>query len=60
MGKEEGDGMTELQTVGELLCLRCGHKWLPRSVKRPEVCPHCKRYDWDVAPKEVKDEIKST
>lgn len=33
----------------ELTCLRCGHKWKPRSDERPTVCanPDCKSPYWD-------------
>ena len=30
-----------------LKCLRCGHKWYPRSKDKPKVCPHCKSPYWD-------------
>ena len=29
---------------------RCGHEWLPKSLKaaeRPRVCPKCKSPNWD-------------
>jgi uncharacterized OB-fold protein len=28
-----------------LLCLKCGHKWLPRK-GLPVMCPRCKSYNW--------------
>ncbi len=31
----------------ELKCLRCGHKWIPRSDKNPKSCPDCKNRKWD-------------
>lgn len=33
----------------ELKCLRCGHKWTPRTDKPPKVCPNpkCKSPYWD-------------
>jgi DNA-directed RNA polymerase subunit RPC12/RpoP len=35
-----------------LRCLRCGWgPWIPRSAKRPDVCPHCKSRVWDKPPK---------
>jgi len=30
-----------------LHCKRCGHKWYPRTPKKPEVCPKCKSPLWD-------------
>lgn len=35
--------------VTKLKCLYwdCNHEWVPRSDRRPRVCPKCKRYDWD-------------
>jgi len=30
------------------ICLRCGHKWLPKYYKKePKVCPNCKSPKWD-------------
>jgi predicted Zn-ribbon and HTH transcriptional regulator len=35
-----------------LRCLRCGWgPWIPRSAKRPDVCPKCKSRVWDKPPK---------
>jgi predicted Zn-ribbon and HTH transcriptional regulator len=31
----------------ERTCLRCGHNWLPRSDKKPVLCPSCKSKYWD-------------
>src|SRR5262249_22955067 len=28
-------------------CRRCDHRWWPSSPKRPNVCPKCKRRNWD-------------
>lgn len=28
-------------------CLRCPHKWQPRTPKKPRVCPKCKSPYWD-------------
>jgi len=32
-----------------LTCLRCGHTWIPRTPKKPKVCPNlkCKSPYWD-------------
>jgi len=29
-------------------CLRCRHKWIPKNVKKPKTCPHCRSPYWDV------------
>ena len=31
-------------------CKHCGHKWYPRSPKRPGMCPKCRATNWDKAP----------
>jgi DNA-directed RNA polymerase subunit RPC12/RpoP len=28
-------------------CLRCKHKWVPKTDKKPKVCPKCKSPYWD-------------
>ena len=35
--------------LDELKCLRCGHKWKPRSENKPTVCPNpkCKSPYWN-------------
>ncbi len=33
--------------VREKECLRCGHRWLPRKLKRPATCPSCHSPLWD-------------
>jgi len=30
----------------EYNCSRCGHKWKPRGIKRPIICPSCKSPYW--------------
>ena len=32
--------------MDELICKRCGHKWIPR-VKEVLMCPKCKSYKWN-------------
>ncbi len=27
------------------VCIKCGHKWIPR-VEKPVQCPACKKYGW--------------
>ena len=34
-------------TVKGYQCGRCGYKWVPRSEKRPAVCPSCRSVYWD-------------
>lgn len=29
-----------------LICFRCGHRWTPRTVSKPKVCPKCKSPYW--------------
>lgn len=31
----------------QLQCLRCLHKWYPRSPKKPIMCPKCKTLYWE-------------
>ena len=31
-------------------CKKCGHRWSPRTERKPVACPKCKRYDWDKRP----------
>ena len=35
-----------------LTCLRCGHRWIPRSDRMPTVCPKCKSAYWSRPRKE--------
>lgn len=37
-----------------LTCLKCGHKWYPKSERLPVVCPACKRYSWNDPPQDKK------
>lgn len=30
-----------LETVSVVECARCGHRWLPRQLGKPAVCPQC-------------------
>ncbi len=41
--------MDELSIV-KLKCLYpdCAHVWVPRTSRKPKVCPRCKRYGWDI------------
>ena len=36
-------------TISEEICLRCGHRWLPRKAGRPASCPSCRDPKWDLA-----------
>lgn len=46
--------MTGSGAVTELVCLQCGHHWVPR-VSHPKVCPYCKGYNWDKSTWEVEN-----
>lgn len=35
-----------------LKCQVCGHRWFPRTDKRPVCCPRCKSYFWDATKSE--------
>lgn len=37
-------------TVAGYQCDRCGHRWRPRVFRLPQVCPKCKRRDWNGGP----------
>jgi predicted Zn-ribbon and HTH transcriptional regulator len=37
-----------------LKCQVCGHRWFPRTAKRPVCCPRCKSYFWDERREETK------
>ena len=40
--------MPEIQlTVTGFKCGRCEHIWLPRTERRPTICPKCKSPYWD-------------
>jgi len=49
----------EGETISILKCGHpdCRHEWIPRSTKKPKVCPKCKRYNWDKSPGEVENEV---
>jgi hypothetical protein len=36
-------------TLPQLVCLRCGHRWVPRRQEKPRRCPnpHCHSVCWD-------------
>ena len=38
---------TELIPIEHFVCLRCGHKWIRRSIEIPRVCPGCHSAYWD-------------
>jgi DNA-directed RNA polymerase subunit RPC12/RpoP len=50
-------------TKGEVMktyeCFKCGHKWVPRTDKKPEQCPHCKNVKWDKRKENEQKGIKS-
>lgn len=39
--------LAKAMAIEKLKCLKCGHAWIPRSEKRPAVCPSCGRPNWD-------------
>lgn len=43
--------ITELIPIEHYVCLRCGHKWIPRLEDKPRVCPGCKSPYWDIPKK---------
>lgn len=43
------DMLKEIEVVVKrLVCLRCGHKWLPNKVDMPRACPSCHSPYWDI------------
>jgi len=38
--------------IEKYACLRCGHRWFPRSNEKPRVCPRCNSPYWDRKRKE--------
>lgn len=44
----------------ERICKLCGHRWFPRTLDRPRICPHCKSARWDVGRKYPKPEPPSS
>lgn len=38
--------MPETKVTG-FQCERCGHVWVPKSERRPTICPKCKSPYWD-------------
>ncbi|HWR36358.1 MAG TPA: HIRAN domain-containing protein [Clostridia bacterium] len=46
--------------VGWLHCLKCEKSWLPRSLKRPKVCPRCNNPGWDKGPKRARAKCAPT
>ncbi len=36
-------------TMKAYRCERCGHTWVPRTERRPTICPRCKSPYWDKA-----------
>jgi len=42
--------------IKKLVCKKCGHKWFPRSEKKPKYCPKCCNPNWNKASKkEIED-----
>ena len=38
---------TKKETIKELACNRCEHRWLPRAFKLPDRCPKCNSPYWN-------------
>jgi len=32
-------------------CRRCDHRWIPRTEKKPQMCPRCKSRGWESKPR---------
>ncbi len=43
-------GQRPSQAGQELLCFRCGHKWVQATEVPPEHCPNCHSPNWDRPP----------
>jgi len=43
--------------VNNLTCKKCGHFWVSRK-EHPQQCPRCKRYDWNISIKDLKEKTK--
>jgi len=44
-------------TMKAYRCERCGHMWVPRTERKPTICPKCKSPYWDkprLRPVEIK------
>ena len=33
-------------TDPRLMCMKCGYRWLQRTIESPKKCPKCQRLDW--------------
>lgn len=42
--------------ITKVKCRKCGHEWLPRSEKKPKLCPECGRATWDEGGSPTDDE----
>jgi hypothetical protein len=40
-------GMPQHFIITTLRCVKCRHKWVPRSNRLPNVCPGCKSPGWN-------------
>lgn len=41
----------KLSEVKEIICLKCNHRWTPRKLETPRVCPHCYSAYYDTVAK---------
>ena len=46
--------------ITELVCLRCGGTWIPRSAKMPGYCPKCNSPYWNKQRRVKKSEKKES
>ena len=43
--------------IEQVVCLRCGYKWFPRSTVKPKNCSRCNSPYWDKPRKNIKDQV---
>lgn len=47
------------QTISEQTCLRCEHRWFPRSLKLSIVCPKCMSPYWNIPRKSEQADVSN-
>lgn len=40
-----------MKPIKMVRCLRCGHRWYPRTPERPATCASCRSPSWDKPPR---------
>jgi predicted Zn-ribbon and HTH transcriptional regulator len=54
-----GEGMPQVQlTVPGYECTRCTYQWIPRTERKPTICPRCKSPYWDKEPMRARKEVR--